>query len=269
LIAAIGWPAHAKARPLDGLDALGLRWSDLLEPDAGGGGASLLPLEVVLRRAADVAPPTDPIAALRGVFGDLGLVSIEELAAAAAGPLDPDRDRRRRAALDGVGLTPEKVGTEPLESLAKIVRTLEEKPDLAARRSMAAEIFGPAARRIEWLAEAVAKARAVATLRAIDVDRDAVIGGDALVAFDALRPAIDGLDEGGRKRLLDDMAEGDPRRVAVLALLDEARKQAVEDLALQGIFGARGPQLYAAAVAMNEGIDHAWVFRYEDEFGSP
>jgi hypothetical protein len=269
LIAALGWPAHAKARPLDGLDALGLRWSDLLEPDAGGGGASLIPLEVVLRRAADVPPPTDPIAALRGVFGDLGLVSIEELAAAAAGPVDPDRDRRRRAVLDAVGLTPEKVGSEPLASLATIVRTLEEKPDLAARRAAAIEIFGPAARRIEWLAEAVAKARALATLRAIDVNRDAVIGGDALVAFDAFRPAIDGLDEQERKRLLEGMAEDDPRRAATLALPDKPRQQAVDTLVLQGIFGARGPQLYAAAVAMNEGIDHAWVFRYEDEVGSP
>jgi hypothetical protein len=269
LMAAIGWPGHVKARPVEGLDALGLRWSDLVEPDAGGGPASLLPLDVVLRKAADLPPPGDPIAALRAVFGDLGVVAIEELAAAAAGPVDPVRDEQRRKSLKAVGLTPEDVGRKPLASLAKVIRALEEKPDLAARRAAAVAVFGPAARRVEWLAEAVAKARAVATMRAIDVDRNAVVGGDALVAFDAFRPAIDGLDDQDRARILDSLSSDDPRRGRLQGLGDEPRREALENLVLQGVFGARGPELYAAAVAMNEGIDHAWVFRYEDEVGSP
>ena len=269
LLAILGWPGHAKARPVEGLDALGIRWSDLLEPDAGGGGASLIPLEVVLRKAADMPPPADPVAGLRALFGDLGVASIEELAAAAAGPVDPARDERRRRALDGVGLTPEQVGLKPLASLAKIIRTLEEKPDVDARRTAAADVFGTAARRVEWLAEAVAKARALATMRAIDMDRAAVGRGDALMAFDAFLPAIDGLDVQERQRVVEGMAPNDPRRGQILGLADEPRRRAVEKVLLQGVFGARGPELYAAAVAVNEGIDHAWVFRYEHEVGGP
>jgi hypothetical protein len=32
---------------------------------------------------------------------------------------------------------------------------------------------------------------------------------------------------------------------------------------LDGLFGSRGSDLYAAATAVREGIDHSWVFRYE------
>jgi hypothetical protein len=34
---------------------------------------------------------------------------------------------------------------------------------------------------------------------------------------------------------------------------------------LQGLFGPRGPGLYATAVSKEEGVDHAWVFRYETD----
>ena len=37
---------------------------------------------------------------------------------------------------------------------------------------------------------------------------------------------------------------------------------------LVGLFGPRGPALYAAATKVTEGIDHSWVLRYEiDESG--
>jgi len=267
LLAAVGWPQHASARPDAGLEALGLSWSDLLEPDAGGGAASLVPLETVLRRAAAVVPPADPIAALRAMFGDLGVASIDELAAAAAGPVDAAQDQRRALALQQLGLTPDAVAKEPLAALAAILRSLEEKPDIDARRAAATAIFGSAARRIEWLADAVAKARCLATLRAIEADRTAFRGVDALAAFEAFRPAFDGLDEADKRRLLEGLAPNDPRRQRIDDLDDAARAAAVLRLVLQGVFGPRGPDLYAAAVAVNEGIDHAWVFRYETDVG--
>ncbi len=271
LIAATGWPGHADARPVEGLDALGLGWADLLEPDAGDGGASLAPLEAVLRTAASRRGRGDPIAALRLLFGDLGITAIEELVTAAGGPADEARDRARRAALDGAGLTPEAVTQQPLESLATIARLLESKPDAASRRAAATQFFGPAARRISWLADAVVKARTLATLRAIDADTAAIGGTDALAAFDALRPAIDGLGEAERKRIVDTMSTtttaAAERRKRLEALPVEGRATAVTAQLLAGLFGPRGPALYAAAVAVNEGIDHAWVFRYETDIG--
>jgi hypothetical protein len=38
---------------------------------------------------------------------------------------------------------------------------------------------------------------------------------------------------------------------------------------LAALFGPRGPQLYAAAAAVHEGIDHEWVFRYERDASGP
>jgi hypothetical protein len=265
LLTAVGWPQYATARPAAGLDALKLSWSDLLEPDAGGGAASLVPLETVLRRAATVVPPADRIPALRALFGDLGVASIEQLVASAAGPVDATQDQQRKAALQPLKLTPDAVAKEPLAALATIVRSLEEKPDVDARRAAAKAIFGPAAPRIEWLADAVGKARCLATLQDIDADRAAIRGNDALAAFETFRPALDGLDEADKKKIIEGLAADDPRRQRIEDLDDRARGEAITQLVLQGVFGPRGPDLYAAAVAVHEGIDHAWVFRYETD----
>jgi hypothetical protein len=170
LASTVGWPRYAKTQPVEGLDALGLSWTDLLEPEGGGAAAILIPLEVVLKKAAAIDAARDPIAMLRLVFGDLGVASIEELVAAAAGPVDPTLEARRREALATIGLTPQGIAQEPLASLAAIVRMLESKPGIAAQRAAAAEIFGVAGRRIPWLADAVAKARGLATLRATWAD---------------------------------------------------------------------------------------------------
>jgi len=265
LLSTVGWPRYAKAQPVAGLDALGLSWTDLLEPEGGGAAASLIPLEAVLKKAAAVDAARDPIAMLRLVFGDLGVASIEELVAAAAGPVDPTQEARRQAALAAIGLTPQGIAREPLASLSTIVRMLESKPDMAAQRAAAAEIFGGAGRRIPWLADAVAKARSLATLRAIDANLVAIAGGDARAALDAARPAFNGLSEQDRKRILESLPEADARRGRIEGLGDESRDRAVADLVLQGLFGPRGPGLYATAVAEEEGVDHAWVFRYETD----
>jgi hypothetical protein len=250
---------------VEGLDALGLSWTDLLEPEGGGVAASLIPLEVVLKKAAAIDAARDPIAMLRLVFGDLGVASIEELVAAAAGPVDPTQEARRREALATIGLTPQGIAQEPLASLAAIVRMLESKPGIAAQRAAAAEIFGVAGRRIPWLADAVAKARGLATLRAIDANLVAIGGGDARAALDAARPAFNGLSEQDRKRIVESLPVADARRGRIEELGDESRDGAVVNLVLQGLFGPRGPGLYATAVSKEEGVDHAWVFRYETD----
>jgi hypothetical protein len=242
-----------------------MSWIDLLEPEGGGAASSLMPLEELLKKAAAVDAARDPIAMLRLVFGDLGVASIEELVAAAAGPVDVAQQARRQAALAAIGLTPEGVAREPLASLATIVRALESKPDLAAQRAAAADIFGAAGRRIPWLADGVAKARGLATLRAIDANLTAIAGGDARAAFDAARPAIQGIDDEARKRILESFPANDARRTRLEGLEGDLRSRAIADLVLQGLFGPRGPGLYATAVAKDEGVDYGWVFRYETD----
>ena len=259
LLATVGWPRYAKSQPVAGLDALGVSWTDLLEPEGGGAASSLIPLEVLLKKAAAVDAARDPIAMLRLVFGDLGVASIEELVAAAAGPVDAAQQARRQAALAAIGLTPEGVAREPLASLAAIVRALESKPNLAAQRAAANDIFGAAGRRIPWLADAVAKARGLATLRALDADLTAIGGGDARAAFDVVRPAIQGIDEEERTRIRETFPADDARRARIEGPRD------ITDLALQGLFGPRGPDVFAAAVAKEEGVDYGWVFRYETD----
>ena len=94
----------------------------------------------------------------------------------------------------------------------------------------------------------------------------AAIGrGDARAALDAARPALDGLDADDQKRILESLPADDPRRERLAALGDDLRPRALGDLVLQGLFGPRGPGLYATAVKQEEGVDYAWVFRYETD----
>jgi len=138
LLEAVSRPELTKARPGPGLESLGLKWSDLLEPDVGGSGmASLLPLETALRKLAALPEPAARAAAVRDVFGDLGIPAIEDLTRALAGPVDADRDAARRGALQRIGIAPEKVAAQPLESLAQVVRALESAATPDARRRAA------------------------------------------------------------------------------------------------------------------------------------
>ena len=240
LLETVGRPGLTKSRPGPGLEALGLKWSDLLEPDAGGGMASLLPLEAALRKLAALPDPVARGAAVKDVFGDLGIESIEDLTRALAGPVDADRDAGRRAALEALDLTPEKVAAKPLESLARVVRSLESAPTHEDRLRAAAAIFGPAGRRVETLAKDLASARAAAVLEDLQMRPGDVGREDAAATFAALQ------------RLLESHPE------------PERRPQMLE-----GLFGPRGPQVYAAAAALHEGIDHEWVFRYERDVPGP
>jgi len=293
LLAATGWPARSKARPAEGFRSLGLAWSDLVEPEAAdfaGGRPSLTPLMVVLDKAAGLAAP-DRLRAIRDVVGDVGLnEALERLVAAAAGPVEPEQDRRRRAKLTAIDLTPEQVAAEPLKSLGRIAERIEEErrtvmqraeagqesdpAALNARwRAVATEYFGEAAPRIDWLAAAVAKSRGYEVLRAIEADLSGIGGRDALAAFDAIRPAIEGMDDETRKRVVDGLGRGtetsQAERDRIEALDGDARTAAVRDLVEAGLFGPRGPALYARAIREHEGVEYAWVFRYEIPFGLP
>jgi hypothetical protein len=236
VLAALSWPDRVKAEPAMGLARLKLAWDSpgLVEPAGEGPGTSLRPLETVLTSLAGVTDATLRSQAARAVFGDVGVEAIEDLARAAAGPVDGDRDAARRRALEPLGLTPEAIAAKPLESLSKITRNLEEAPDLASRQARATAIFGEAAPRLGWLRRAVETGRTLAALGATQADPATLARLDARGAFDAVAAAIGS-------------APPDLRNKVVAAL-----------------FGPRGPELFAEAMAVNEGIDHSWVFRYEN-----
>ena len=235
VLEAAGWPATTKSNPAAALERMGLKWDDLLEP-GGGGGPSLLPLEKVLGTIAGLKDPGARATLVREMFGDVGEAALESLAAAAAGPVDAEQDKRRRAALQAMDLTPEQVGKDPYSALARIVGKLDSQPGYAQRQAMAARCFGPAGRRLEWLSKGAKAARALAALESVAIDPSSMATSNAQAAFDAVRPSIS--------------AEAD---------------HAVRQKVLQGVFGPRGPELFAAAVAVHEGIDHDWIFRYDTD----
>jgi hypothetical protein len=232
-VAALTWPGHISSRPQDGLQRLGIAWDDqrLREP-AGLGGASLSPLVGVLESLAKVDDVDARSLAAREIFGDVGVRALEELAAAAAGPVEPDRNRERMQAMQPMGLTPQLVEANPLESLAKIARTLESSPDLADRRAKAVAIFGAAAPRLDWLGRAVVYARALAAIDASEADPAVMRSMDAREAFEAISDAI--------------AAAPEPDKMA------------------EALFGPEGPALLTEGRAVHEGETHSWGFRYED-----
>lgn len=236
VLAALGWPGRISAQPAVGLARLKLAWdsSDLVEPAGEGPGTSLKPLETVFKSLAAVADPGARSQAARDVFGDAGVESIETLARAAAGPVDAELDATRRKALALLGLTPEAVAAKPLESLAKIARGLDEAPNLAARKARGVAVFGASAPRLDGLRRAVEMARALAAIEATEADPVALAKLDARDAFEAIATAIGA-------------APADQREKLVAAM-----------------FGPQGPELFREALAVHEGIDHSWVFRYEN-----
>jgi len=271
---------------------VGLTWSDLVEPDSAtrlaAGRASLMPLAVVLDTAAGLPDPAARIPALRNLVGDVGLAAIEELLAATAGPVDDERDRRRRAALAEIELDPEKVRAEPLRSLARIVERIEEQRRATLQRAeagqeadpallnsrwrgIAASFFGPPSARVDWLAAAVAKARGYETLRAIEADITTIARSAGLAAFTAARPAIEGMDDEVRKRLVDGLGAATEtsrvERERMASLEGEPRNTALRNLVEAAVFGPSGPELYARAIQDHEGVEYAWVYRYEIPFG--
>jgi hypothetical protein len=235
-LAALGWPAHVKARPTIGLERLKLPWNDpgLVEPAGTGPATSLQPLETVFGKLGAIEDRQQRAEIARELFGDVGVEAIKELAAAAAGPVDPDQERSRQQALAAMGLTPAAVAAKPLESLAKIAREIDSAPDSASRRARAEAVFGPAAARLDWLRRGVVYARLLAALDATEADPPAIARLDARAAFEAVADAVE--------------SAAQDRRNALLAAL----------------FGPGGNELYEAARQQHEGVDYTWVLRYEN-----
>jgi hypothetical protein len=241
LLEAAGRQRVAKARPVDGLADLGLTWTELA---AAAGTSSephdLAPLVTVVRKLAGVGEPTARGRIVKAVFGDLGLESFELLSRGLAAPVPPAQDAARRRALSAIDLTPEKAAEKPLESLAAVLESLDRVPRGPARRRRAEAFFGPAAARVASLSKELSAACTATVLGELDVDLGRLETGDALAAFTTLQTAINARqDAAGRERLL------------------------------VGLFGPRGPALYAAATKVTEGIDHSWVLRYEIDVPGP
>jgi hypothetical protein len=240
VLEALGRPALTKAKAREGLEQAGLAWRDLLVPAVPFEAIdrdvphSLGPLERVIERLAAIKEPTARGAVVRDLLGDHGIEWIEDLSRSLASPVDDARAAERGAALARVGVAPDELASAPLAALAKAIAAVDAIESNAARRAEAAALFGPAADRLEALAKELSLMRALVVLDDLGLDTRRVAAAGPRAAFDALEEAV----------------EAEP----------EAAKRA---RILLGILGAEGPTIYATAKAVNEGIDHAWVFRYE------
>jgi hypothetical protein len=188
----------------------------------------------VITRLAAIKEPTARGPIVRNIFGDMGIEWIENLSRGLAEPVDPARLAVRNAALDRVGVAPEDLASKPLQSLAKVLAALDKIGGLAARRAEATALFGPAASRLDAVERELATARAIALLDELPIEQPRLLAGGPRGAYDAIH----------------DLVESEP---------DAAKRARL----LCGLLGPEGPLLYAAATAVHEGIDHAWVFRYE------
>ena len=242
LLEAFGRPRLSQAEVIDGLEQLGLSWRDLLEPALAPGAIdrdaahSLVPLEKVVTRLAAIKEPTARGVVVRDLFGDAGIQWIEDLSRGLAAPVPADREAVRRTALESIGIKPDDLAQQPLDSLAKVLRALDGVAGVGARRAQAQALFGPAAERLDVLVKDLSLARTLAIVHEIEIDRKRLSTAGPRGAFDALHEVLEAEPDAGKRARM-----------------------------LQGLLGPEGPAVYAAATALNEGIDHAWVFRYEIE----
>jgi hypothetical protein len=212
VLKALRRPQVTASRPVDGLAMLKLEWADLMEPDDLPGGR-LIPLKKLLQAVAAL-PVADQAAAIRAALGDLGVSYLDEL----------------------LDLVPNQKDASPLVSLAVLVDGVARLPGEATRRRKLADMFGPAARRVDWLARETILARQAVALDAANVDPRSLSGVGSQQAFESVHERLQEIpDAAARERLVE------------------------------GLFGPRGAALYTEATKQHEGIDHAWVFRYEIE----
>ncbi len=243
VLEALGRGRQTASSPREGLERLGLTWEEILDPPAAvkAAGAvdrdvppSLVPLSKVVAALARLQPPAARPAAIEALFGKVGQEWFEDLVRGLSAPLDDERAALRRGMLDRCGLSEEDVAVRPLESLVKVLAALEATTPAATRRSAAVALFGSAAVRLDALIHELDLARARVVLDDMDFDRRPVLSGGALTAYDTMLTAFG--------------AEADVEKRARMVI---------------GLLGAEGPSLLAAATAVREGVDHAWVFRYE------
>ena len=240
VLEALGRPKLTKATTREGLDQLGLSWRDLLVPALPFESVdrdvphSLGPLARVIERLAAIKEPAARGRVVRDLFGDHGIEWIEDLARALAGPEEGTRLTTRAAALERAGIAAADLADQPLAALARAIAFVDAIERTAARRAEAVALFGTAAERLEELTKELALDRALVVLDDLGLDPRRLAASGPRAAFDAVAAVID--------------AEPDPAKRSRILL---------------GLLGAEGPTVYATAKAVNEGIDHAWVFRYE------
>ena len=243
VLEALGRGRQTASAPREGLEQLGLTWEEILDPPAAVKAAasvdretppSLVPLTKVVDALARLQPPAARPAAIRTLFGGVGEEGFEELVRGLSAPLDEERGALRRGMLDRCGVSEEDVANRPLESVVKVLAALDATTPAATRRSATVALFGAAAPRLDSLVHELDLARARAVLDDMDFDRRPVLAGGALTAYDTM--------------------------LTVFGAETDAAKRA---RMVTGLLGAEGPALLAAATAVREGVDHAWVFRYE------
>jgi len=243
VLEALGRGRQTASAPREGLEQLGLTWEEILDPPAAVKAAasvdretppSLVPLTKVVNALARLQPPAARPAAIRTLFGGVGEEWFEELVRGLSAPLDEERGALRRGMLDRCGVSEEDVANRPLESVVKVLAALDATTPAATRRSATVALFGAAAPRLDSLVHELDLARARAVLDDMDFDRRPVLAGGALTAYDTM--------------------------LTVFGAETDAAKRA---RMVTGLLGAEGPALLAAATAVREGVDHAWVFRYE------
>lgn len=213
-----------------------------------------LVLDALRRPKLTAARPLDGLAAVKLAWRDL--VEPDDTPAARFAPLvkmlraiatvpAAERPAAVRALVGDLGAVsldellqplPAQPGKDPLESLAFVIEGIAAIPDAAARRRKAVDFFGAAAPRLDWLAREAIIARQLAALDEADLDLGTLAEEGPQQAFRVVHER------------LREIGDEDMRRQLIL-----------------GLFGPEGAALYDVATEKPEGIDHAWVFRYEKE----
>ena len=247
LLEATSRAALTQAKYVQGVRDLGVRWQYFLEPEKENweGGAGLVPVEMFAKTLAKVESVAKRESLVTAFLGEQAVGWMEELLKAVAGPVTPKRDRQRRESLGKINLTPEQVLADPLLSFARIVKELENAPDMDIRRQEAAGFFGESASLLDQISHEVAIARTAALLQLLQVDAAKLQQAGSRRALEVLLPKL---------LTVANPAEDDPGRV-----VDRPEDDCNE--LLKGLFGHDGPELFKRAMKSNEGEEYLWDFR--------
>lgn len=247
LLEATSRAALTQAKYVQGVRDLGVRWQYFLEPEKENweGGAGLVPVEMFAKTLAKVESVAERESLVTAFLGEQAVGWMEELLKAVAGPVSPKQDKQRRESLGKINLTPEQVLADPLLSFARIVKELENAPDMDIRRQEAAGFFGESASLLDQISHEVAIARTAALLQLLQVDGAKLQQAGSRRALEVLLPKL---------LTVANPAEDDPRRVV-------DRPEDDRNELLKGLFGHDGPELFKRAMKSNEGEEYLWDFR--------
>ncbi|MBL6709709.1 MAG: hypothetical protein ISQ10_01405 [Planctomycetes bacterium] len=247
LLEATSRAAITQAKYVQGVRNLGVRWQYFLEPEKENweGGAGLVPVEMFAKTLAKVESVAERESLVTAFLGEQAVGWMEELLKAVAGPVTPKQDRQRRESLGKINLTPEQVLADPLLSFARIVKELENAPDMDIRRQEAAGFFGESASLLDQISHEVAIARTAALLQLLQVDAAKLQQAGSRRALEVLLPKL---------LTVANPAEDDPGRVV-------DRPEDDRNELLKGLFGHDGPELFKRAMKSNEGEEYLWDFR--------